>query len=119
MSASRNIVPTSPFIQFATLPISTGSFEAAMDIFGPFADVVERTVPGCLEFALYKSVNNETGEINIIISERYVNSEAHDKFTSSSVYQNMINQTVENNVLRGESVLTPVEAQVGGFTNRG
>lgn len=72
MSASNNIVPTSPFIQFATLPISTGYFEAAMDIFGPFADVVERTVPGCLEFALYKSVNNETGEINIIISERYV-----------------------------------------------
>ncbi|KAM0811988.1 putative ABM domain-containing protein [Seiridium cardinale] len=107
-----------PFIQFATLPIANGSFDKAIGIYGPFSDMIKQDVPGCLEFALYKSQDSATQEVDIIISERYVDSKTHDAFTSSAVYQEMLNRTAEENVLRGAPVLTVVN-QVGGFTNRG
>ncbi|RYP34683.1 hypothetical protein DL766_002874 [Monosporascus sp. MC13-8B] len=96
-----------PFMQFATLPIANG----------PFAEVVESTVPGCLQFALYNTTNNATGQVDIIIVEHYVNAAAHDNFTASDVYQQMLQDTAEQRVLRGEPVLTVV-TMAGGFTDR-
>ncbi|RYP17059.1 hypothetical protein DL765_004758 [Monosporascus sp. GIB2] len=94
-----------PFMQFA------------LGIYRPFAEVVESTVPGCLQFTLYNTTNNATGQVDIIIVEHYVNAAAHDNFTASDVYQQMLQDTAEQRVLRGEPVLTVVSI-AGGFTDR-
>jgi len=41
-------------------------------IFRPFAKIVEATVPGCLEFALYQTMHNDTSDVDIIIVEQLV-----------------------------------------------
>ncbi|KAL7621040.1 hypothetical protein AAE478_008352 [Parahypoxylon ruwenzoriense] len=105
-----------PFMQFATLPVANGSLDKALGIYRPFADFVKATVPGCLEFALYNTTS-ATGDVDIIIAEHYINSAAHDNFTASAPYQQMLQETEEQGVLRGAPVLTVVNF-VGGFTDR-
>ncbi|KAI4869782.1 hypothetical protein F4820DRAFT_443860 [Hypoxylon rubiginosum] len=107
---------TAPFMQFATLPVANGSLDRALAIYKPFAQFVEQTVPGCLEFALY-STTNTTGAVDIIIAEHYVDTATHDNFTASDAYQQMLQQTNQQGVLRGAPVLTVVN-MVGGFTDR-
>ncbi|KAI1373458.1 hypothetical protein F4677DRAFT_448287 [Hypoxylon crocopeplum] len=106
-----------PFMQFATLPVANGSLDRALAIYKPFAQFVEQTVPGCLEFALYNTMNNMTGAVDIIIAEHYVDAATHDNFTASDAYQQMLQQTDQQGVLRGAPVLTVVN-MVGGFTDR-
>jgi hypothetical protein len=47
----------------------------------------------------------------------YVDAAAHDNFTASAVYQQMLKQTEEQAVLRGAPVLTVV-GFAGGFKDR-
>ncbi|KAK5637680.1 hypothetical protein RRF57_013395 [Xylaria bambusicola] len=41
----------------------------------------------------------------------------HDSVTASAIYQQMLNETAEQNVLQGAPILTVIDF-VGGFTNR-
>ncbi|RYP81217.1 hypothetical protein DL770_005945 [Monosporascus sp. CRB-9-2] len=85
------------FVQTLLLPAAPWPWDAGLDIYRTFADLVQRSAPGCLKFTLCRSQDNSTGSVDAVVFER---TQAQDALVTWPPYLRLLHDRAAAQILR-------------------